>query len=78
MKEIFINEDYKCQNTFEPQKVFCYIKSDSDKMVNDNILVMYDIFTRLVVLRLGTGNDRDYYPYWELEYNPENMSINRK
>lgn len=73
MKEIFINNDYKCQNTFEPQKVFCYIKSDGDK-----VLMVYDVITALPILKLGTGNDGDYYPYWELEYNPENMSINKK
>jgi len=61
-------------NTFTPIDVFCKMSSNE----GDDVLEMYDIKTTLLVLRMGTENTDDYYPYCKFEYLPENMILNKE
>lgn len=39
---------------------------------------MYDFYTKQLILRLGTGQVNDYYPYYCCEWTPENLKDNQK
>ena len=61
-------------NEFEAIEVMCRMSDVAD----DNVLEMYDAKTTLTVLRIGTENTDDYYPYCVFEYKPENMILNKR
>ena len=74
MKELEITEE-RISNIFESVEVLCKMKEDGAYETND-ILEIYDAENGLLILSIGTGNTDDYYPYFEFDYNPENMSVN--
>jgi hypothetical protein len=43
----------------------------------NDILCFTDVLSNEVILKIGTGNTNDYYPYCVMEYTPENMYCNR-
>lgn len=61
--------------SFVPCKVKCSMEPDDEYGAND-ILVVTDCATGEVVLRIGTGNCADYYPFFCMEYYPENLACN--
>ncbi|MFC0903706.1 hypothetical protein ACFHWD_03255 [Clostridium sp. MT-14] len=67
----------KIKNIFQPIEVLCKMRSDGDWGIND-VLEIYDAINGKLILAIGTMNTDDYYPWFEYEYNPENMSINQK
>lgn len=56
-----------------PDLIWCFIF----KKEVDDILVFVDVKNGKEILKVGTGNTDDYYPYCVLEYTPENLSCNR-
>ena len=52
---------------------FTIEKSDWDE---DDILELVDVKTEKVVLRVGTANCNDYYPYFVAEFDPTAMAAN--
>lgn len=66
------------QNRFTPQLVMCalYERTPDDYATENDILVMTDVVTGKAVLRVGTANTDDYYPYWVAEWSPQNMACN--
>jgi len=64
--------DYPITNVFPAVKVIG--SEDAD----DEILVLRDAETQLEVIRVGTGDAWDYYPYFISEFNPQNMAINKE
>lgn len=72
--EIVIN---KIKNIFQPIEVFCKMRKDNDNDYGGNdVLEIYDVINNKLILAIGTMNTDDYYPWFEFEYNPENMNIN--
>ena len=67
-------------NTFPPQRVLCsYItgKTDADSYNTANeLLIARDIVTGKEVLRIGTSNTDDYYPWFTAEFDPTAMACN--
>ena len=64
------------KNIFQSIEVLCKMRSD-DNCEEYDVLEIYDINTSELVLAIGTGNINDYYPYFEFEYHPENMILNK-
>ena|SRR5690554_4167382 len=66
--------DEKVTNNFPPQKVVGTMKV-AGWYEHDTILFI-DIVTGKVVLKVGTDDVSDYYPYCVLRWHPENLAIN--
>ena len=75
MNELEIT-DRIVSNKFQPIKVYCTMKENGTYEVND-VLEIRDGINEKTILEIGTMNTDDYYPYFQCEYNPENMSINQ-
>lgn len=67
--------EQKPQCSFPAVKVTCSMAEDDDYGRNE-ILVIRDAQNEKTILRVGTGNTDDYYPYCVFDYTPENMSCN--
>jgi hypothetical protein len=63
------------KNTFPPCAVTGRMQPDSTYKTND-VLELIDVKTGQTVLRVGTANTDDYYPYFVAEWHPEGMAIN--
>jgi hypothetical protein len=72
--DIEISEEV-LNNSFSGVEVLCTMLENSDYQEND-ILVITDVVTKKIILEIGTGNCNDYYPYFHVEYIPENMVLN--
>lgn len=61
-----------CKVSLPNINVMCHYseKSDSD------ILEFYECTTKNLIMRIGTDELDDYYPYCVMEYYPEKLSIN--
>ena len=76
MDKIFIS-NIKLRNKFIGVKVVGrYLDKNDDQ--SSNILELIDIENGEVILRVGTNNTSDYYPYFVNEWMPEKMNINIK
>ena len=64
------------RNVFPPCRVLAR-KSENQKYQVDDTLELIDVVTGKVVLRVGTDNTDDYYPYFVAEWNPQNMVGNQ-
>ena len=75
MKELVIDNEAMMKNVFVGCDVICrhIEKSDWDE---DDILELVDVKTEKVVLRVGTANCNDYYPYFVAEFDPTAMAAN--
>lgn len=64
--------------SFPPQTMICTMKERDRDIFGEehDVIVMKDSITGEIVLEVGTGNYRDYYPYYHFEYNPEGMACN--
>ena len=67
----------RCTNEFPAQPVVCEWTDSESNYGVDDILLIKDAKNGLVVLKIGTCNTNDYYPWCEMEYTPENLSCNR-
>lgn len=77
MKELQVTEK-RCTNTFPAQPVLCEWDCDQSGYADDDLLIIKDAENGLTVLKIGTCNTSDYYPWCEMEYTPENLSCNRR
>lgn len=75
-EDLIMNPCGTVHNTFNPIKVVCKMRDNSDYEEND-VLEVYDAKTSKLILAIGTMNTDDYYPYFCFEYNPENMICNQ-
>lgn len=81
MDDIVMTTDNISMTTFPPINVVCThlseIKEDNtSRTTMTNILVISDKANGLPILRVGTENTNDYYPYTVCEYTPQNMVYN--
>lgn len=68
-----------CKIQIPTTEVLCTMRPNDDRWgVNNDVLVLTDCETGLVVLEVGTANTNDYYPYCVMEWTPENLSCNRR
>lgn len=58
--------------TFPGVRVYCYMGEETES----EILIMRDIMTNKVILKIGTDTGDSYYPCCIFDWRPENMSIN--
>ena len=78
MRELRILGNGVVTNTFAPVRVVGrYLTRLDDYGYECDILELIDVVTGLTVLRVGTENTNDYYPYFIAVFTPENMSINQ-
>jgi hypothetical protein len=67
-------------NTFPPQRVLCsYYEgriTDSDWNTANELLIARDVVTGKEVLRVGTSNTDDYYPWFTADFDPTAMACN--
>lgn len=73
MKEIRISPS-SVTNTFTPIEVLGVLP----ELSNEDILKLYDTQNGKLIIEVGTNNMDDYYPLFVGNFNPENMSINRR
>lgn len=73
-----IAEGGEVKNTFAPQKVMATMleATPGDYETEHDVLTLTDVVTGKEVLRVGTGNTDDYYPYWVAWFGPEGMACN--
>ncbi len=75
MEELLIDNDATMKNVFIGCNVVCnHIEKNGDE--DDDILELVDAKTQKTVLRVGTGNYNDYYPYFVAEFDPLAMEVN--
>lgn len=68
-----------CKLVFEPVYVKCnYITSSEENLWREqmDVLSMIDLKSGKEIMRVGTANTGDYYPYIVNEWYPENLYIN--
>ena len=75
MNELVIDNDAAMKNVFVGCDVICRHTEKGDYQ-DDDILELVDTKTEKVVLRVGTGNYNDYYPYFVAEFDPTAMAVN--
>ena len=75
MKDLKIDNDATMKNIFIGCEVICTHIEKGDYYDHD-ILELVDAKTGKAVLRVGTGNYNDYYPYFVAEFNPTAMAVN--
>ncbi|HEX8106677.1 MAG TPA: hypothetical protein VF516_03065 [Kofleriaceae bacterium] len=76
MDKLFESTD-AMRNTFAPVKVLCRINERGEYHANDT-LEFIDCVTGKTVLRVGTDNSDDYYPWFVAEWMPENLASNAR
>lgn len=62
-------------NTFQPVAVICRMSENAKDQVDD-VLEIVDAQNGKVILRVGTANTDDYYPWFVAEWTPELMHCN--
>jgi hypothetical protein len=74
MREILV-VSYSISNRFAPCEVSCKMGC-----FYEEVLYMTDVVTNKIVLAVGTETDgeRNYYPCFIAEFNPQNMAANTK
>jgi len=71
MREIKLSK-VAIKNVFKPVKVMGVM----NKNTSNDLIEFFDVKTGKVVLSVGTRDVNDYYPYFVMYFNPENMAIN--
>jgi len=77
LEELAVGRIAEVKNKF-PSIMVIGSEVPSDQYVENNIIQFIDCTNGKVVMRLGTGNTNDYYPFCVMEFTPENMSTNEK
>ena len=65
------------KNVFPAQTVVGHMMADSEYGEKHDVLVLTDVVTGKVVLKVGTESTDDYYPSFVNTFTPENMAINK-
>jgi hypothetical protein len=77
MDKIFISDD-PMRNVFTPCKVLARMDTEArDYGGKNETLELLDTVTGKVVLRVGTDNSDDYYPWFVAEWIPAAMAANQ-
>ena len=63
----------KVADRFSPVKVMCTVDDNQNYL-----LIMTDVKSQLEVLRVGTENTDDYYPWFVAEWLPQNLYVNQE
>jgi hypothetical protein len=81
-------EKFEVHNQFQPIRVYTKYRTDNSHLAGTDdywhsheecdILEMYDKDNDKLIMRIGTGNTDDYYPYFVAEWKPENMAVNNE
>ena len=77
LEKIFVSSD-EMKNVFSPVKVLARMNTkcgDDESRVNDT-LELLDCANGKTILRVGTDNTEDYYPWFVSEWTPANMAVN--
>jgi len=74
MEKIFVSDD-AMNNVFSPVKVVGRINDKGEYHSNDT-LELIDVANGKTILRVGTDNSDDYYPWFVAEWTPGNMAVN--
>jgi hypothetical protein len=79
-------EQFAVRSQFHPVDVYTIYRTDNTHLKEDNddyfsgevweTLEMYDKGNDKLIMRVGTNNADDYYPYFVAEWMPENMEVN--
>ena len=72
LSELRVLPSCACAQNIPDIEVFCMMDEGDDR----DVLEMRDIANAKIVLRIGTEDTDDYYPYCVMEYSPENFSVN--
>ena len=75
MDRLYVADD-EMRNTFPPCKVLVRMSEGGEYYQVNDTLEMIDCTTGKIVLRVGTDNTDDYYPWFVSEFNPQNMAAN--
>lgn len=75
MEDLVVVEQ-PCKIRLPDIEVVCCMLDD-DPHPDDDVLVFIDALNGKTILKIGTENTKDYYPYCVMEYTPENMSCNQ-
>jgi hypothetical protein len=78
MEKLFVSTD-EMKNVFPPCKVLVrHNEKDTDSSCpqSNDTLEFIDVVTGKIVMRVGTDNVDDYYPYFVAEWNPGHMAVN--
>jgi hypothetical protein len=77
MRDI-VEGDFQVKNTFSPVKVMCSMHeaAPDDYARENDCLEMMDVVSGKIVLRVGTMNTDDYYPWWVGEWSPQHLAVN--
>jgi len=70
--DLEIIENRSIRNIFTKVKVICKMKNNE----RNDVLEVYDFVTNKLIFNIGTDDYNSYYPYFQFEYHPENMTIN--
>ena len=70
--DLEIIENSIIRNIFTKVKVICKMKNNE----RNDVLEVYDFVTNKLIFNIGTDDYNSYYPYFQFEYHPENMTIN--
>ena len=73
--EDLVIEDSSCKIRLPNIEVVCHMMEDG-RYERNNVLVFVDARNGKTILKIGTENYDDYYPYCVMDYRPENMSCN--
>lgn len=69
--------DVPCEIPLPNVEVVCHM-AELDSWGGDDVLAFIDAVNGKEILKIGTANCNDFYPYCVMEYTPENMSCNEK
>lgn len=75
MDKIFVS-DAPMKNVFAPCKVLARMDTEREYGGTNDTLELLDCANGRVILRVGTDNSDDYYPWFVAEWLPANMAIN--
>lgn len=75
MKKLILAEG-PIRNAFAPVRVLVRLSSKGDYGQVNDTLEMLDMANGKTILRVGTDNTDDYYPWFVSEWTPQNLAVN--
>ena len=78
MDKVIVSQSKKMTNTFPAVRVLARKKPDDKYGGSNDTLELIDLKTGKIVMEVGTDNDDDYYPTFVSNFQPENMSTNKR
>lgn len=71
-----ITEEELTSNEWPPVRVVCSMAPDGEYGQQNDTLEIRDCVTGKTILRVGTDNSDDYYPWWVAEFDPTALAHN--